>query len=201
MCQECMCLCVCITLLIYFLLIWFPKAHVWSFLYLFLSGPPPQCLFRVVDANGWYLNISNWDDCGYIGAESLLFYLLTADINTLKIREMVCTVIDSILLKWHLITMCCVCSFNSNATACDSALLSSLIPNEILITLYSALFTFFFPPDFQWVQGAVCEVQLMVYNPMPYELRVENMVSETYTRLGPIGSYKILIIFPTCGDF
>uniref|UniRef100_A0A674MYT4 Trafficking protein particle complex subunit 9 n=1 Tax=Takifugu rubripes TaxID=31033 RepID=A0A674MYT4_TAKRU len=26
-----------------------------------------------------------------------------------------------------------------------------------------------------WVQGAVCEVQLMVYNPMPYELRVENM--------------------------
>ncbi|XP_011607307.1 trafficking protein particle complex subunit 9 isoform X2 [Takifugu rubripes] len=29
--------------------------------------------------------------------------------------------------------------------------------------------------DFQWVQGAVCEVQLMVYNPMPYELRVENM--------------------------
>uniref|UniRef100_A0A8C9XJA5 Trafficking protein particle complex subunit 9 n=1 Tax=Sander lucioperca TaxID=283035 RepID=A0A8C9XJA5_SANLU len=29
--------------------------------------------------------------------------------------------------------------------------------------------------DFQWVQGDVCEVQLMVYNPMPYELRVENM--------------------------
>lgn len=29
--------------------------------------------------------------------------------------------------------------------------------------------------DFQWVQGAVCEVQLMVYNPMPFELRVENM--------------------------
>uniref|UniRef100_A0A8C6WG33 Trafficking protein particle complex 9 n=1 Tax=Neogobius melanostomus TaxID=47308 RepID=A0A8C6WG33_9GOBI len=28
---------------------------------------------------------------------------------------------------------------------------------------------------FQWVQGDVCEVQLMVYNPMPYELRVENM--------------------------
>uniref|UniRef100_A0A671UP94 Trafficking protein particle complex subunit 9 n=1 Tax=Sparus aurata TaxID=8175 RepID=A0A671UP94_SPAAU len=26
-----------------------------------------------------------------------------------------------------------------------------------------------------WVQGDVCEVQLMVYNPMPYELRVENM--------------------------
>lgn len=31
-------------------------------------------------------------------------------------------------------------------------------------------------PDFQWVQGDVCEVQLMVYNPMPFELRVENMV-------------------------
>ncbi|XP_033987002.1 trafficking protein particle complex subunit 9 isoform X2 [Trematomus bernacchii] len=29
--------------------------------------------------------------------------------------------------------------------------------------------------EFQWVQGDVCEVQLMVYNPMPYELRVENM--------------------------
>uniref|UniRef100_A0A3Q3K316 Trafficking protein particle complex 9 n=1 Tax=Monopterus albus TaxID=43700 RepID=A0A3Q3K316_MONAL len=29
--------------------------------------------------------------------------------------------------------------------------------------------------DFQWVQGDVCEVQFMVYNPMPYELRVENM--------------------------
>ncbi len=31
--------------------------------------------------------------------------------------------------------------------------------------------------EFQWVQGDVCEVQLMVYNPMPFELRVENMVS------------------------
>ncbi|XP_073536027.1 trafficking protein particle complex subunit 9 isoform X1 [Phyllobates terribilis] len=29
--------------------------------------------------------------------------------------------------------------------------------------------------DFQWVQGDVCEVQLMVYNPMPFELRVETM--------------------------
>uniref|UniRef100_A0A8D0V8X6 Trafficking protein particle complex subunit 9 n=1 Tax=Sus scrofa TaxID=9823 RepID=A0A8D0V8X6_PIG len=29
--------------------------------------------------------------------------------------------------------------------------------------------------DFQWVQGDVCEVQLMVCNPMPFELRVENM--------------------------
>ncbi|OCT77208.1 hypothetical protein XELAEV_18032406mg [Xenopus laevis] len=28
---------------------------------------------------------------------------------------------------------------------------------------------------FQWVQGDVCEVQLMVYNPMPFELRVETM--------------------------
>ncbi len=34
--------------------------------------------------------------------------------------------------------------------------------------------------DFQWVQGDVCEVQLMVYNPMPFELRVENMVSIQY---------------------
>uniref|UniRef100_A0A8C9XER0 Trafficking protein particle complex subunit 9 n=1 Tax=Sander lucioperca TaxID=283035 RepID=A0A8C9XER0_SANLU len=33
----------------------------------------------------------------------------------------------------------------------------------------------FKPENFQWVQGDVCEVQLMVYNPMPYELRVENM--------------------------
>lgn len=32
--------------------------------------------------------------------------------------------------------------------------------------------------EFQWVQGEVCEVQLMVYNPMPFELRVEHMVSE-----------------------
>uniref|UniRef100_A0A8C1SB85 Trafficking protein particle complex 9 n=1 Tax=Cyprinus carpio TaxID=7962 RepID=A0A8C1SB85_CYPCA len=32
--------------------------------------------------------------------------------------------------------------------------------------------------DFQWVQGDVCEVQLMVYNPMPFELRVENMTLE-----------------------
>uniref|UniRef100_A0A452V013 Trafficking protein particle complex 9 n=1 Tax=Ursus maritimus TaxID=29073 RepID=A0A452V013_URSMA len=31
------------------------------------------------------------------------------------------------------------------------------------------------PHYFQWVQGDVCEVQLMVYNPMPFELRVENM--------------------------
>ncbi|XP_063041125.1 trafficking protein particle complex subunit 9 [Engraulis encrasicolus] len=29
--------------------------------------------------------------------------------------------------------------------------------------------------NFQWVRGDVCEVQLMVYNPMPFELRVENM--------------------------
>lgn len=29
--------------------------------------------------------------------------------------------------------------------------------------------------EFQWVQGDVCEVQLMVYNPMPFELRVETM--------------------------
>uniref|UniRef100_A0A672GED5 Trafficking protein particle complex 9 n=1 Tax=Salarias fasciatus TaxID=181472 RepID=A0A672GED5_SALFA len=37
------------------------------------------------------------------------------------------------------------------------------------------LFSICLFPDFQWVQGDVCEVQLMVYNPMPYELRVENM--------------------------
>nr|XP_051687491.1 trafficking protein particle complex subunit 9-like isoform X2 [Oryctolagus cuniculus] len=29
--------------------------------------------------------------------------------------------------------------------------------------------------DFQWVQGDVCEVQLMVYNPMLFEVRVQNM--------------------------
>uniref|UniRef100_A0A8C7P989 Trafficking protein particle complex 9 n=2 Tax=Oncorhynchus mykiss TaxID=8022 RepID=A0A8C7P989_ONCMY len=29
--------------------------------------------------------------------------------------------------------------------------------------------------EFRWVQGDVCEVQLMVYNPMPFELRVEHM--------------------------
>uniref|UniRef100_A0A674NCK5 Trafficking protein particle complex subunit 9 n=1 Tax=Takifugu rubripes TaxID=31033 RepID=A0A674NCK5_TAKRU len=37
--------------------------------------------------------------------------------------------------------------------------------------------------QYTWVQGAVCEVQLMVYNPMPYELRVENMVSVTCTMM------------------
>ena len=40
--------------------------------------------------------------------------------------------------------------------------------------------------DFQWVQGDVCEVQLMVYNPMPFELRVENMVRIT-SRLPLLG--------------
>ncbi|RMC14769.1 hypothetical protein DUI87_06944 [Hirundo rustica rustica] len=34
--------------------------------------------------------------------------------------------------------------------------------------------------DFQWVQGDVCEVQLMVYNPMPFELRVENMDAKDF---------------------
>ena len=33
--------------------------------------------------------------------------------------------------------------------------------------------------DFQWVQGDVCEDQLMVYNPMLFELRVQNMVCTT----------------------
>ncbi len=51
----------------------------------------------------------------------------------------------------------------------------------VLLTSYSNAFvSLFLFPDFQWVQGDVCEVQLMVYNPMPYELRVENMVSEIY---------------------
>ncbi|XP_010788638.1 trafficking protein particle complex subunit 9-like, partial [Notothenia coriiceps] len=42
--------------------------------------------------------------------------------------------------------------------------------------------------EFQWVQGDVCEVQLMVYNPMPYELRVENMsgTSLALDRLPPL---------------
>ncbi|EPY81373.1 hypothetical protein CB1_000741005 [Camelus ferus] len=30
---------------------------------------------------------------------------------------------------------------------------------------------------FQWVHGGVCKVQLTVYNPMPFELRVENMAT------------------------
>lgn len=49
------------------------------------------------------------------------------------------------------------------------------------LTSYSnvCLRVFYSFSDFQWVQGDVCEVQLMVYNPMPYELRVENMVSVT----------------------
>lgn len=31
---------------------------------------------------------------------------------------------------------------------------------------------------FSWVEGNVCEVALQVCNPMPYELKVINMVSE-----------------------
>lgn len=122
------------------------------------------------------------------------FYCLIADLNTFKKRDIAYTVIDSLLLKCHFITMCCFCSFHSNATDCNCTLLSSLIPNEILITLYSALFTLS-PPDFQWVQGAVCEVQLMVYNPMPYELRVENMVSETYAMIRNSRVVKSLVSF------
>lgn len=45
--------------------------------------------------------------------------------------------------------------------------------------LIAWVFFFSLFSDFQWVQGDVCEVQLMVYNPMPYELRVENMVSDS----------------------
>ncbi|TRY85943.1 hypothetical protein DNTS_032709 [Danionella cerebrum] len=40
--------------------------------------------------------------------------------------------------------------------------------------------------NFQWVQGDVCEVQLMVYNPMPFELRVENMTPLSVLLLPPI---------------
>ncbi|XP_061615742.1 trafficking protein particle complex subunit 9 isoform X5 [Phyllopteryx taeniolatus] len=41
--------------------------------------------------------------------------------------------------------------------------------------LLQTMLDFLSDQDFQWVQGDVCEVQLMVYNPMPYELRVENV--------------------------
>ncbi|XP_067414413.1 trafficking protein particle complex subunit 9 isoform X2 [Emydura macquarii macquarii] len=41
--------------------------------------------------------------------------------------------------------------------------------------LLQTMLDFLSDQDFQWVQGDVCEVQLMVYNPMPFELRVENM--------------------------
>lgn len=43
--------------------------------------------------------------------------------------------------------------------------------HQLTLEIFSVCFV-----DFQWVQGDVCEVQLMVYNPMPFELRVENMV-------------------------
>uniref|UniRef100_A0AAR2L028 Trafficking protein particle complex 9 n=1 Tax=Pygocentrus nattereri TaxID=42514 RepID=A0AAR2L028_PYGNA len=43
------------------------------------------------------------------------------------------------------------------------------------LTFYMLDFYILYPCYFQWVQGDVCEVQLMVYNPMPFELRVENM--------------------------
>lgn len=55
-----------------------------------------------------------------------------------------------------------------------------LIPLTSYFNVSMSFYFFFLFPDFQWVQGDVCEVQLMVYNPMPYELRVENMVSEMY---------------------
>ncbi|CAH7109775.1 Trappc9 [Phodopus roborovskii] len=41
--------------------------------------------------------------------------------------------------------------------------------------LLQTMLDFLSDQDFHWVQGDVCEVQLMVYNPMPFELRVENM--------------------------
>ncbi|XP_070996129.1 trafficking protein particle complex subunit 9-like isoform X3 [Oncorhynchus clarkii lewisi] len=45
--------------------------------------------------------------------------------------------------------------------------------------------------EFRWVQGDVCEVQLMVYNPMPFELRVEHM--------GPILKWNYLTLFDNIG--
>uniref|UniRef100_A0A671KJ46 Trafficking protein particle complex subunit 9-like n=1 Tax=Sinocyclocheilus anshuiensis TaxID=1608454 RepID=A0A671KJ46_9TELE len=58
--------------------------------------------------------------------------------------------------------------------------------------------------DFQWVQGDVCEVQLMVYNPMPFELRVENMVSDLILQneiINIIILFVILFLIFVCIDF
>ena len=30
--------------------------------------------------------------------------------------------------------------------------------------------------DFKWVEGDICEVVMQAYNPMPFELRITNMV-------------------------
>uniref|UniRef100_A0A672KAW6 Trafficking protein particle complex subunit 9 n=1 Tax=Sinocyclocheilus grahami TaxID=75366 RepID=A0A672KAW6_SINGR len=49
--------------------------------------------------------------------------------------------------------------------------------------------------DFQWVQGDVCEVQLMVYNPMPFELRVENMVSDLILQNEIINIIILFVIY------
>uniref|UniRef100_A0A673KC59 Trafficking protein particle complex 9 n=1 Tax=Sinocyclocheilus rhinocerous TaxID=307959 RepID=A0A673KC59_9TELE len=57
---------------------------------------------------------------------------------------------------------------------------------------------------FQWVQGDVCEVQLMVYNPMPFELRVENMVSDLILQneiINIIIVFVILFLIFVCIDF
>uniref|UniRef100_A0A8C7P7C4 Trafficking protein particle complex 9 n=1 Tax=Oncorhynchus mykiss TaxID=8022 RepID=A0A8C7P7C4_ONCMY len=49
--------------------------------------------------------------------------------------------------------------------------------------------------EFRWVQGDVCEVQLMVYNPMPFELRVEHMVREVFSVHYFI--HCLVVLFPT----
>lgn len=49
-------------------------------------------------------------------------------------------------------------------------------------------------PDFQWVQGDVCEVQLMVHNPMPFELRVENMVRVPVCPCVPVCPRAVLLL-------
>lgn len=41
------------------------------------------------------------------------------------------------------------------------------------------MFTLLFA-DFQWVESDICEVALQVYNPMPFELKVSNMVRSKY---------------------
>uniref|UniRef100_A0A8C9F761 Trafficking protein particle complex 9 n=1 Tax=Pavo cristatus TaxID=9049 RepID=A0A8C9F761_PAVCR len=51
------------------------------------------------------------------------------------------------------------------------------LERSLIYSAIPALILYSFRVDFQWVQGDVCEVQLMVYNPMPFELRVENMRS------------------------
>lgn len=58
--------------------------------------------------------------------------------------------------------------------------------------------SFFFNTDFQWVQGDVCEVQLMVYNPMPFELRVENMVRFAFLAKWFIFNQTLVLVTSRC---